>query len=133
MIPPFNDLGYLPAGVHLASLDEIEARFARSSEIRQVQMDSIRWLVDLATRAGVQRIVLNGSFATDIMEPNDVDCVLLFERKGRKDAAAFRSLRDGLPFLGITIVSQKEFETMINDVFGTDRHGNAKGMLEVAP
>jgi len=34
-------------------------------------------MIDLARRAGVARIVLNGSFISDIMEPNDVDCVLL--------------------------------------------------------
>jgi hypothetical protein len=40
-------------------------------------MESVGWLIDLAARAGVARIVLNGSFVTNIIEPNDVDCVLL--------------------------------------------------------
>ena len=62
MIPQFNDDGYLPAGIHPATLDEIAARFGVQSEIRRVQMESIRWMVDLAIRVGVQRIVLNGSF-----------------------------------------------------------------------
>jgi hypothetical protein len=44
---------------------------------RQVQRESLRWLVDLARPAGVQRIVVNGSNVTDKLEPNDVDCVLL--------------------------------------------------------
>ena len=77
MIPPFEDNGYLPPGIHRATLDEIETRFAHESELRQVQIESLRWLVDLAKRAGVERIVINGSFVTDIPEPNDVDCVLL--------------------------------------------------------
>ena len=61
VIPGFDDQGYLPAGVHVASLDEIAERFGNESELRQVEMDSIRWLVDLAFRAGVVRIILNGS------------------------------------------------------------------------
>jgi hypothetical protein len=73
MIPPFDELGYLPAGVHPATLAQIAERFGSSSELRRVQMESVRWMIDLAVRAGVQRIVLNGSFATDIMEPNDVE------------------------------------------------------------
>ena len=67
MIPPFDDSGFLPPGVHPATLKEIEARFGRESELRRVQMESVRWMVDLAIRAGVQRIVLNGSFVTDII------------------------------------------------------------------
>ena len=77
MIPPFQDRGYLPPGVHPAKLDEVEARFGRQTELRRVQMESIGWLVDLARRAGVTRLVINGSFVTDVPEPNDVDCVLL--------------------------------------------------------
>ena len=77
MIPPFNEHGYLPPGIHRASLDEIEARFGLEPELRRVQMESLRWLVEIAQRAGVERLIVNGSFATDEFEPNDVDCDLL--------------------------------------------------------
>ena len=72
MIPPFDELGFLPVGVHPATPAEIEERFGRSSEDRRAQMESINWMIDLARRAGIQRIVLNGSFVTDIIEPRDV-------------------------------------------------------------
>jgi hypothetical protein len=77
MIPPFNEHGYLPTGVHQATLDEVDVRFGKESEVRRVQMESLRWLADLARRVGVERLVINGSFVTDLLEPNDVDCVLL--------------------------------------------------------
>src|SRR5216683_3821255 len=77
MIPEFNDDGYLPPGIHCATLEEIAARFGQESELRQAEMESLRWLVDLARRAGVLRIVVNGSFVADAYEPNDVDCALL--------------------------------------------------------
>ena len=96
MIPPFNDAGLLPPGIHPATLAEIAGRFGGESELRRVQMDSVRWMIDLAVRAGVLRIVLNGSFVTDIMEPNDVDCVLLVPAGRPRDIAAFRELRAGL-------------------------------------
>src|SRR5256885_1816290 len=57
MIPPFDDFGVLPPGVHPATLDEIQDRFGRESEVRRAQMESVRWLVDLAVRAGAARIV----------------------------------------------------------------------------
>jgi hypothetical protein len=131
MIPPFNDTGRLPLGIHPATLDEIEARFGQQSEIRTVQMESVRWLVDLAIRAGAERIVLNGSFVSDIMEPNDVDCVVLAGRGFPKDAVAEAELRAGLPFLDIAIVRRKDFEDLVNVVFATDRRNVVKGMVEV--
>lgn len=94
-------------------------------------MESIRWMVDLAQRAGVQRIVLNGSFVTDIMEPNDVDCVLLSGKGFPKDAHAESELRAGLPFLDIAIVRRKDFDRMVDVVFATDRFDAPKGLVEV--
>lgn len=131
MIPPFEDFGALPSGVHPATLAEIEERFGRESELRRVLMDSVRWMVDLAVRAGVQRIVLNGSFVTNIMEPNDVDCVLLIGRGFPKDRRAETELRTGLPFLDLAIVRRKDFERMVDVVFATDRYDAPKGMVEV--
>jgi len=131
MIPPFNDSGFLPAGVHPATLAEIVERFGKSSELRRVQMESLRWMVDLALRAGARRIVLNGSFVTDIMEPNDVDCVLLFEPGQRRDRSAIKQLRNGLPFLEISLVDQTGFDDLVNFFFATDRLGSSKGMIEV--
>lgn len=132
MIPRFDDSGFLPPGVHPANLDEIDALFGRGSELRRVQMQSVRWLVDLAKRAGVQRIVLNGSFVTDTMEPNDVDCVLLAS-ESQIDVAVEDELLAGLPFLEILLVGPDEFNELVNRTFATDRHGRAKSMIEVIP
>jgi Family of unknown function (DUF6932) len=131
LIPPFEDSGYLPAGVHPGTLEEIEARLGRESELRRAQMDSIRWMIDLAARAGVLRIVLNGSFVTDIMEPNDVDCVLLVDHRSVADRAALRELREGLPFLDIAIVRARAFDEYVLSIFATDRTGTPKGLIEV--
>src|SRR6267154_6901426 len=102
MIPAFDAEGFLPPGVHPATLDEIRDRFGGPSEIRRAQMESIGWLIDLAARAGALRIVLNGSFVTNIIEPNDVDCVLLILPDFPKDSVAEKELLGGLPFLDIT-------------------------------
>jgi hypothetical protein len=131
MIPPFNDSGCLPPGVHPATLAEIEERFGRQSELRRVQMESVRWMVELAVRAGVRRIVLNGSFVTDIMEPNDVDCVLLIGSGYPKDLTAADELLAGLPFLEINIVWQRGFNRLVAEFFATDRFYVPKGMVEL--
>jgi hypothetical protein len=84
-------------------------------------------------RAGAQRIVLNGSFVTDIMEPNDVDCVLLVPSGRPKDVRAFRELRAGLPFLDTAIVRGRRFDEYLRGIFARDRFGAPKGMIEVVP
>ena len=131
MIPPFDEHGYLPPGIHPATLEEIDARFGRESELRRVQMDSLRWLVDLARRAGIKRLIINGSFVTDAHESNDVDCALLVGPGFPKDADAEAELLEGLPFLDIDLVRQDGWDELVERVFATDRHRILKGMIEV--
>lgn len=131
MIPPFDEHGYLPPGIHPATVDELDARFGRESEVRRVQMESLRWLVELARRAGVERLVINGSFVTDVLEPNDVDCVMLLGVGFPHDQAAEAELIAGLPFLELSLVNQTDFDLLVDEFFATDRHSVAKGMVEI--
>ncbi len=94
-------------------------------------MESVRWMLDLARRAGAERVVLNGSFVTDIMEPNDVDCVLLFQPGRRRDRDAVKDLREGLPFLDMKLVGREDFAEFVEVIYGTDRDGVPKGVVEV--
>jgi hypothetical protein len=94
-------------------------------------MQSLYCLVDLAKKAGIERLVVNGSFVTDVFEPNDVDCALLMGRGFPQDRGAFRELRKGLPFIHMQLVRQKQFDRLVNRVFATDRLANAKGVIEV--
>lgn len=131
MIPPFNEHGYLPPGIHPATLDEVAARFGSESELRRVQLESLGWLLDLARRAGVLRVVINGSFTTEVFEPNDVDCVLLIGPGFPRDKAAEAELVAGLPFLEISMVSQVDFDLLVEKFFATDRQAVPKGMVEI--
>jgi hypothetical protein len=131
MIPEFNDEGNLPAGVHLASLEEVAVRFGQETELRRVQMESLGWLVDLARRAGASRLIVNGSFTADKPEPNDVDCVLLIGPGFPHDDEAERELLEGLPFIELKIVEEEGFDFLIEQFFATDRREVPKGMIEV--
>src|SRR5437870_11589291 len=131
MIPQYNDDGYLPPGIHQGTLEEIAIRFGQESELRRVQMESLRWLIDLAWRAGVQRIVVNGSFVTDKLEPNDVDCVLLIGSDFPRDAAAEAELVAGLPFINLELVDVDGFRQFTERTFATDRNMVPKGIVEV--
>jgi hypothetical protein len=131
MIPPFNEHGYLPPGIHKASLEEIAERFGRQSEPRVAEMESIRWLVDLVRGTGVERIVLNGSFVTAIDEPNDVDCLLLVNDVSIDDPTLDAALEDGFPFLEIEVVNRRAFHYFVDRFFALDKKDVPKGMVEV--
>jgi hypothetical protein len=131
MIPSFNEYGYLPAGIHVATLDEVEARFGLESELRRVQMESLRWLVDLARNAGVERVIINGSFTTLVPEPNDLDCVLLIGPAFPADPSAESELIEGLPFVDLNLVRADGWDELVQNVFATDRNDKPKGLVEV--
>ncbi len=131
MIPPLDNQGYLPPGIHPATVPEIEARFGRESELRRVQMESLGWLIELAKRAGIRRIVVNGSYVTDKLEPNDVDCVLLVTAGFPVDESAAMELLGGLPFINMELVDQEAFDHFTQKTFATDRNLIPKGMIEV--
>src|SRR5258708_7262140 len=117
MIPALNESGYLPAGIHKASLDEVATRFGKEPELRRVQMESLRWLVDLCKRVGVERIVVNGSFVTDKWEPNDIDCALLQGRHFPMDESADAELSAGLPFIQLVVVGSTEFILYVEEIY----------------
>ena len=131
MLPEFNEHGNLPPGIYRASLFEIEERFGRETEVRRVQTESLRWLVDLARRAGVQRIVIDGSFVSTTPEPNDVDCVLLTPEAFPLDPEAEEAILGGLPFLDVHLVDQEDFDYFLQRVFAEDKRLRPRGVIEV--
>ena len=133
MIPGFNERGCLPPGIHGATLEEVAERFGKVPELRRTEMASLRWLVDVARRAGVLRVVVNGSFVTDSYEPNDVDCALLIGADYPQDPTADAELQQGLPFIQAELLTQEAFDYFVGTFFGTDRRGVPKGVIEVLP
>ena len=131
MIPDFGDFGNLPPGVHKATIEEVATRFGRLSEVRRVQFESICWMIELARAAGCSRIIINGSFVTAKLEPIDVDCVILTSADFPQDANAAEELQSGLPFLGIQLVGQVDYDLFVAEIFSIDRNENRQGMLEV--
>src|SRR5262249_2839623 len=79
-LPPFNDEGNLPPGVHRATLAETLDRFGQGSIRRRAVADRLSRLYQLVTSTGqLARFIVFGSFVTNKVEPNDVDVVLLME------------------------------------------------------
>lgn len=80
-IPPLTAAGLLPVGVHDATLEEVEDVFA-SNECRVELFRNLERLLEVVRRFGFFKgIVLDGSFVTNKEIPEDIDAVLLLERR----------------------------------------------------
>jgi len=141
MIPDFVDIGgpwkVLPPGVHIATLKEIEGRFA-TSDHRKHLFSGFRNGVIALQKAGCRKIYLDGSFATEKSIPCDFDVcwftvgvntaklepVLLdFSNKRKKQKACFH----GEFFPADYVADGKHF---FLDYFQIDKYtGNAKGII----
>lgn len=77
MIPAFIDLPgspwpVLPAGIHVATLSEVEARFATNPG-RRVQFRGLVAALGSLRGAGCTRVFLDGSYVTAKPRPGDFD------------------------------------------------------------
>lgn len=84
MLPPLNQHGDLPAGVHAAGWKEIEERFGTGSKARSHAFAALQRLHELASGTGALRTCyVFGSFVSAAAEPRDVDVVLVMSRDFR--------------------------------------------------
>ncbi len=76
MIPEFVDIksvwNVLPPGIHDATLDEIEHRFA-TNDTRKRLYQGFREGVEALRKAGCQVVYLDGSFVSEKEHPGDFD------------------------------------------------------------
>jgi hypothetical protein len=82
MIPEFTDAGFLPVGIHRATIDEFKRRFAKfdRSDRRVRLYERLAVLFSDAKQSSVvRRIVFGGSFVSSSPEPNDFDCILVLD------------------------------------------------------
>lgn len=132
MLPPFDDDGYLPSGIHLCSMDDVIARFGIGSEEREAQTHELLQFIRVARDSGVRRVLINGSFVTGKLAPNDVDIVFL---PGPDYPRGGRSLLDDRylwPFLQIIeAADDPDFDEWGTVTFATDRGDRSKGVVEV--
>jgi hypothetical protein len=131
MLPPFDDYGNLPPGIHPSTLDEIVQRFGSGSEERIVQIKELVQFIDWARNAGIRRIIINGSFVTGKLRPNDVDVIVL----PGPDYPKEKPLGDSevlWPFLQVIVAADDEDMSnwAVKD-FGTDRQNRSKGVVEL--
>jgi hypothetical protein len=79
-LPSFNSTGDLPAGIYAAPLEEVIARFGKSTPQRRQIGERLIRIYTLAKQTGhLARFVVFGSFVTARPAPNDADVFMLME------------------------------------------------------
>ena len=132
MLPPFDDFGNLPQGIHRCSVAELVARFGSGSDERAAEISELVRFIEAAKTAGVRRLLVNGSFVTDKLSPNDVDIVFLPGSDYPRQSQPLDNDELVWPFLQIiTAADDADFEAWATRQFATDRRKRPKGVVEV--
>jgi len=79
-IPAFDQQGFLPAGVHDCSFDELKARFGsfQSCDRRPQLIARLEAFLSEARATGlIVGVLVDGSFVTSKPAPNDIDLILV--------------------------------------------------------
>lgn len=77
-IPEFDTYGDLPPGVHLASREEVLARFGKGTPQREIVSARLSRIYELARGTGkLARFIIFGSYVTAKPYPNDIDIILI--------------------------------------------------------
>ena len=109
-IPPFNEHGLLPEGIHESTVDETGARFGafQLSDRRPRLWSTFQVFLQEARACGlVEAVLLDGSFVTARPDPNDIDLVVIVTsgydfaqelRPGAYNVLSKRSVRRRLGF-----------------------------------
>ena len=80
MIPPFNEQGLLPNGIHDCAMDEAAERFGafQSSDRRpQLWARFAEFIREVNACGLIGAVLVDGSFVTATSEPNDIDLILV--------------------------------------------------------
>src|SRR5437870_3450533 len=90
-IPDFRDNGFLPEGVHDATIDEVVTRFGEQNERRRRLTAQLQRWIQLSKTVGVVRILLAGSYVSAKPRPVDLDAVVLLPADFAEQVAQGRS------------------------------------------
>jgi hypothetical protein len=128
MLPAFDQHGNLPPGIYPCSLQELVERFGHGSPEREVEAKELVRFVEWAKKAGVRRILVNGSYITMKARPNDVDIVVL--PGSDENLPSDEEIK--WPFLHVLIaVDETDLKRWADEDFGSDRQDHRKGIVEV--
>jgi hypothetical protein len=133
--------GYLPAGTHAATMEEVRERFAKGPKRKKI-FRGLEIVVERLASCGVTQIWVDGSFVTSKIRPSDVD-IIIEKRSPDVNMAQLDSFRlldrahvKRSKMVDLLVMPGREVDskgnpTTIKEFFETDRQGRPKGILQL--
>lgn len=139
MLPALNEDGSLPAGIHVATVEEIADRFGWNSYRRRL-LGGLKMMMRDLEAAGCTAIWIGGSFASDKERPGDYD--VAWDTNGvdlsrldpifqnlTNERAAQKAVYGGEAFPA-DLPADRRGRTYL-EFFQTDRDGVPRGIVKV--
>ena len=144
-IPPLDSDGFLPPGIHDATVDELDEAFVRIrlTARRYTLMVKLRsYLVELNQWNMAEEVLVDGSFVTNKPDPNDIDLLLVLRTQydfGREvspyeyNLRSHRMVKKRFGFDLFAATSDSKDYARIVDIFSRvrDRPTRRKGIVRV--
>jgi hypothetical protein len=137
MIPRFNKNGYLPKGVHKATIKEVKRRFGTGTPRREELFRRFEYLVEFLRKhkKTIKRFILNGSYVTSKENPGDFDYILIVKDSFDIFSPQAQALLFSEEIFGAHMLFVKESDTIgcrkAIDFFSHNRGEALKGLVEV--
>lgn len=84
MLPRFTENGFLPQGIWECSIEEFISRFAifQKTDRRVLLFSKLENLLSEISRINlIKDILIDGSYVTNQIEPNDIDIIIVLDRQ----------------------------------------------------
>lgn len=93
MIPELREDGYLPTGIHQASLMDIKKRFVKTGHQKKLWRNFNCWLDEVMLCLTSQKLWISGSFLSRERSANDIDVVVWIDTTQHIDVERLVSLQ----------------------------------------
>lgn len=135
MIPEFNKYGNLPDGLYKVTLKEIKVKFGSESLQRKKLFKHLNSLTKLLSKnkSVIKKFIIDGSFVTFVEFPNDIDCIIIFNKKFSSHVSLLMKLKK-FKMLHIFDYTEHIDANLYNGMINLWRHTRdrrLKGILEV--
>jgi hypothetical protein len=127
-IPAFDKDGYLPVGVHAATLAEVQERFGGGDKGEQFKQ--LAALYRTSCEAGIDRMVLAGSFVTQKGACRDLDGILFGPETANWDPVV-RHVSPPGKGLDFFIATDAPMLRALVELFSRRTEGGRRGLIEI--
>ncbi len=124
----FNpNTGLLEPGEHKVTLKELEEKFSFSDKRKRL-IGKLKDIINVLKQINCERIYVDGSFATEKIEPGDIDVCWELSNDPQMRIQQLNDLRNIEPLFLLT--DRKKLESKYNaDIFPANIRENSSGLL----